>query len=221
MTESDRYDDDYRKSIALFGEAPDPLLVEYLSHISIDQPVLDVGAGQGRHALHLAELGYEVDAIDPSSVGIEQLRSRAASQALSLRVQVAGWEDFPGTPRGYGAVLLFGLVQLLTRAQIDALAQQSSRWLVPGGLLFVTGHTTDDAGCAMRASDPAWSSVDNGTFVGPDGQLRTYLRPGEVLERFGQFEVVHHWEGMGPEHRHGDGPLERHACVRAVLCKPW
>jgi hypothetical protein len=28
---------------------------------------------------------------------------------------------------------------------------------------------------------------------------------------------LHHWEGMGPEHRHGDSPMERHAMTEVVF----
>ena len=31
------------------------------------------------------------------------------------------------------------------------------------------------------------------------------------------FDAVHLWEGLGPEHRHGDGSPERHGKVEAVL----
>ncbi len=34
---------------------------------------------------------------------------------------------------------------------------------------------------------------------------------------FVKLEVVHTWEGLGQEHRHGDGPTERHGLAEAVL----
>ncbi len=38
--------------------------------------LVDLGAGQGRDALFLATLGYEVDAVDVSAVVLEQIKTR-------------------------------------------------------------------------------------------------------------------------------------------------
>ena len=55
------------------------------------------------------------------------------------------------------------------------------------------------------------------SFTDGPGKVRTYLEVGEILECFRGHEVIHHWEGTGPLHRHGDGPPERHELFEAVL----
>jgi 2-polyprenyl-3-methyl-5-hydroxy-6-metoxy-1,4-benzoquinol methylase len=45
--------------------------------------VLDVGAGEGRHAVWLAELGWDVTALDFSGVGLEKGRRRAEERGLT------------------------------------------------------------------------------------------------------------------------------------------
>jgi hypothetical protein len=53
--------------------------------------------------------------------------------------------------------------------------------------------------------------------VSPGGDRRTYLRPGQLRELVSAFDLLSSWEGVGPEHHHGDGRLERHALAEAVL----
>lgn len=56
-------------------------------------PVLDLGAGTGRVALHLASRGYEVVAVDSDRALLAALRERAAERSLAvetLRADVRG-----------------------------------------------------------------------------------------------------------------------------------
>ena len=47
-----------------------------------------MGCGQGRDAIALAKLGYDVTGIDTSSVGIQQMVQRAESEGLQVMVIV-------------------------------------------------------------------------------------------------------------------------------------
>ena len=213
------YDQDYERHAAVFGEEPDPLLVAYEGRIAPGCRVLDVGAGQGRHSLYLARRGRRVHAIDPARVGLEQLAAAAKAEGLPVVTEVGGWQELGEGP--YGAVLLFGLLQLLSRAEIARLVARVVGWLDRGGLALVTTHTTEDDGCVARTHDPGdWRPVEPGSFRLPDGTVRTYLAPGELAASFAPLEVVYDWEGVGPEHRHGAGPEHRHAIAHVVCRKP-
>ena len=45
---------------------------------------LDVGMGQGRNALALARLGWEVTGFDVSAVGLAQARAAATAQGVTI-----------------------------------------------------------------------------------------------------------------------------------------
>lgn len=198
------YDDSYARAPGVFGADPDEVLVRFADQIDTALPVLDVGAGQGRHALYLARLGRTVHALEPSAVGARQLTDAAARAGGAVTVFPTGFDGFLAAPEAYGAVLVFGLVPDLTRDQLGELARRLERWTARGGLVFLTGFTTDDP------AFPDW----------PPERTRTFLAPGEVLRLLRGFEAVHHWEGLGPVHRHGDGPPERHGRFEAVLRRP-
>ncbi len=96
---------------------------------------LDLGAGEGRHALWLASLGWDVTAVDFSAVGIGRGRARSAARALSVDWVVADateWAPADGT--AYGLVLVAYL-----HLPEDVLSRAAG-WVGPGGALVVVGH---------------------------------------------------------------------------------
>ncbi|MBV8820331.1 MAG: methyltransferase domain-containing protein [Acidobacteriaceae bacterium] len=55
---------------------------------------LDIGMGQGRNAIFLAQNGWDVTGFDPSQEGVRQAKEQAARLGLPLRAIVAAEEDF-------------------------------------------------------------------------------------------------------------------------------
>ncbi len=96
---------------------------------------LDLGTGRGRHAIWLAQHGWQVVAVDFSAVGIEQARMRAADAGVDVEWVVGDartWEP------GKGAA--FDLV-VIAYMHLEAEAmQRAAAWLRPGGRLLVLGH---------------------------------------------------------------------------------
>jgi 2-polyprenyl-3-methyl-5-hydroxy-6-metoxy-1,4-benzoquinol methylase len=80
------YDEHYQTE-NLFGE-PYPELIEFLAHYPKKGKVLDLGCGQGRDAIAIAQLEYIVTGIDHSKVGIEQMNQIAKAKNLSLTGKV-------------------------------------------------------------------------------------------------------------------------------------
>lgn len=55
---------------------------------------LDVGAGMGRNALHLARLGWDVTGIDLSAQGLAVMRSGAEKAGLKVQAVKTSYEDY-------------------------------------------------------------------------------------------------------------------------------
>jgi SAM-dependent methyltransferase len=62
---------------------PVTLVEDWLPGIPVGK-ALDVACGAGRNAIFLAQAGYQVDAIDISSEGLNQARHKAESLGLSI-----------------------------------------------------------------------------------------------------------------------------------------
>ena len=209
------FDDAYRTVDGYFGEQPEKILVTHLPDLDMDRPVLDIGSGQGRHVLFLADEGFTVDALDPSGVAVDQVARMGVERGLPVRAIQGTFQDVAGADGNYGTILAFGLIPLLSRPEIEALSAMVASALAPRGLVFITAFGTWDPAYPRHAS--RWHAVGPNSFRGPRGDLRTYLEPGELTRLFSGFDVVASWEGLGPAHRHGMGPFERHGLAEAVL----
>jgi SAM-dependent methyltransferase len=96
---------------------------------------LDLGAGEGRHSLWLASLGWAVTAVDFSAVGINRGRDMAASRGMNVEWVVADateWKPPEGT--------VFDLVLVSYLHLPDDVVHKAAQWLAPGGALVVVGH---------------------------------------------------------------------------------
>jgi SAM-dependent methyltransferase len=80
------YDEFYKSNPNYFGK-PFPELIDYFSRQTKKGKLLDVGCGQGRNAIPLAKMGYEVLAIDTSSAGIAQINRNDDIINLHLKAE--------------------------------------------------------------------------------------------------------------------------------------
>jgi tellurite methyltransferase len=96
--------DKYYQTESLFGN-PYPELMVFFAGYTKKGKVLDLGCGQGRDAIPIARLGFEVTGIDNSKVGIAQMTQIAKTEGLKLNglfADIFEFDDFPA----YDFVLL-------------------------------------------------------------------------------------------------------------------
>ena len=211
------FDRIYRTTKNYFGESSNPLLEQYRAHIDKSNRILDLGAGQGRNTLFLARLGHGIDAVDPSQVAIETISSSAAGEGLDVRTYHCDFETFQPETDRYSAILTLGLIQLLSRSSIDLLVQKIQAWTRAESLIFVMAFTTEDPTFDRFKRSADWTPAGRNSFRHPLEGHRTYLEPGELLRLFAGFRELHHLEGLGREHRHGDGKVARHVWAEGVF----
>jgi len=212
-------DTDYQHHPNLFGSGPDPLLARHLNLLTPERgPVLDVGAGQGRHALYLAAHGYHVVAVEPSPTACRQLVDEAGKAGFhQVTVRCSTLEAFQTRDR-FQAVLLFGLLQLLTPDQMNDLVRRCRQLTLPGGLLFVTAFHTSDSGHGE------WR--DRATRIAADcyrdacGRVRSWLSTDAFHALFSNWETISTDLFTGPIHRHGTGPAEQHRVLAGLFRRP-
>ena len=167
----DGFDELYASSAAYFGPGPSELLTAHVARIRAGGRVLDIGAGQGRHALPLAARGIEVVALDPSAEALAQTRQHAEERGLRIHLRQGRIADFvPSAP--FDAILMFGLIQILPRSEVEELLRERlAAWAAPGCVLMMTGWHVDD---------PSHEQVrESWTPIGPKGPRRnnSCIRP--------------------------------------------
>ncbi len=82
-------------------------LIEQVAGPEPGDTILDVGCGRGRHALLLAERGYDVIGLDLSERALSVARSRAADAGLDVDFRVGDMREPVGTDCVDGVVNLF------------------------------------------------------------------------------------------------------------------
>ncbi|CAN7400443.1 class I SAM-dependent methyltransferase [Rossellomorea sp. LjRoot5] len=81
----DEFFSDREKPVPIFVNAPDENLVSYIERGIITRgKVLELGCGPGRNAIHLAEKGCEVDAVDVSKTSLDWAKERAKERNLTI-----------------------------------------------------------------------------------------------------------------------------------------
>jgi cyclopropane fatty-acyl-phospholipid synthase-like methyltransferase len=210
------WDRQYSKHQTYFGAEPDKFLVDHFHLIDNSKPVLDVGAGQGRNSFFLSQNNFQIVAIDPSKIAVEQLNQFADQTKLSLHSVQADFENF--VPEStFSAILLIGMLPIISLNQISTLLKKSIEWLSENGFIFVTAHNISDP--SFQKISTNWEQIGKNSFENLKGGVRTFLEENEILEIFSGFEVIYHWEGLGSKHSHGDGPIEQHSEIEAIFRK--
>ncbi len=123
-----------------YGTEPNDFLRQMAPHIP-PGPVLGLGEGQGRNAVHLAGLGHEVTAVDQSEVGLARAQALAASRGVSIHTVAADLADFdPGPGPWSGIISIFCHVPSALRRR---LYPRCAETLAPGGVLILESYTPD------------------------------------------------------------------------------
>jgi SAM-dependent methyltransferase len=182
--------------------------------------VLDAACGTGRHALSLAQRGYEVLGADLSAPMIERARANvaAASQAGSPTGEpapgratfvVAGFGELAssGVKLDVDALLCLGnsLPHVLTEADLRKTLADWRAALRPGGLVLIQNRNLD----AVLARRERWMPVQQRAA---EGREWLFVRFYDFKEDGLTFNVV-------TLTRRGDEPWVQH--VDATLLTPW
>jgi tellurite methyltransferase len=140
---------------------------------------LDVACGTGRNAIHLAALGFEVDGVDISEIGLEQARARAAAAGVCVAWHRLDLDD--GLPARFDGYDLIAVIRFLHRPLLGSLPERLS----PGGILVCEVHLETEQ---VVAGPPA------GPFRAAPGELVRYARGLVVRES-------EEWIGPDPDGR--------------------
>ena len=149
-----------------FGARPDARVMEVARGLTGRGKALDIGAGDGRNALPLARLGFDVDAVDMTPGFVTALRAAAHEQQVALNAIEGDAFDpeLPLTDSGYALVVASEVVSSHARDVEDlrTFFELSARKLTSSGMLvcnvFVAreGYAVD---ALARQSSPALLST--------------------------------------------------------------
>lgn len=176
LSARERWDAKHRR-IEVGGGEPCGWLVAHRDLLEERVPgrALDLACGGGRHALLLAGLGFDVDAVDVADVAIARVQERAAARGLAVHALRLDLEVTPFPRPPYDVIVN---VNYLQRSLFGSIAAA----LAPGGLLVFETFSRDQIDVLGASLDPAFA-----------------LAPGELLDAFAGLRVLAHREAIVDE----------------------
>jgi SAM-dependent methyltransferase len=134
---SEDWDQRYATTELVWGAGPNRFLVAEIGSLSPGR-ALDLGCGEGRNAIWLAERGWRVTGVDFSEIGLEKARRLAVDRGVEVSWVRADLFDYE-PDRGAFELVIVMYLQLLAD-QVSAIIKRASAALAPGGTLLVVGH---------------------------------------------------------------------------------
>ena len=118
-----------------FNTNPNAFLVEMVKDRS-PGTALDVGMGQGRNAIYLAQQGWTVTGFDPADKAVAQANATAARAGVKITTVVQGSEDFDFGENRWDLIVL-------SYVSVRDVVDRVVRALKPGGIVVVEGFHRD------------------------------------------------------------------------------
>ena len=139
------WDERYRSASALWTVNPNPQLVAEAADL-VPGTVLDVGCGEGADACWMAEHGWQVTAVDISTVALERGAAHASALGPEIAERIAwlqaDFNDYVPVPSSFDVVS--AQFMHLPKDQRELLHRRLAASVAPGGTLLVVGHHPSD-----------------------------------------------------------------------------
>ena len=136
------WDELYASTELVWTAEANRYVVEELAGLAAGR-ALDLGAGEGRNAIWLAERGWRVTAVDFSAVGLAKAAELASRRGVTgVRWVQADLREYQPGQAGYDLVLLAYVH--LPPEEFGALLAAAASALAPGGTLLAIGHDVDN-----------------------------------------------------------------------------
>lgn len=140
------WDERYSAKELIWRAAPNQFLVAEVTGM-IPGHALDLGCGEGRNAVWLAEQGWKVTAVDFSSVGIEKGKEMSARRGVEVEWVLHDLLTYEPAKQEFDLVIDF-YIHLEPMERMAVLAKAALA-VAPGGTALVVGHdlTNLEEGC--------------------------------------------------------------------------
>jgi SAM-dependent methyltransferase len=165
---------------------------------------LDIGAGEGSDAIRLAKLGYDVDALEISTVGAKKIEWFAEEAGVNDKVRVVASDVQDFTPNGpYDVIICNGVLHYVEDKQsVIELMQQATR---PGGINVISLWSNYNPVPHCHELVPVYCDRENGVVT------KNYEEWHKEFIYFDRDKT---------ESAHSDMPAHRHSHIKLIASKP-
>lgn len=129
------------------ADEPSPYAVDFLKQLAGVVPggaMLDIGCGEGRHAIAAATMGFKVIAIDAEPLAIQRAQQCAGSAGLpGIRFQVEHAFRLPFSPASFDIVLDYGCLHHQRKCDWPSYRNSILKALRPTGYYILSVFTPE------------------------------------------------------------------------------
>jgi len=134
------WDERYSEPGFLYGTAPNEFLASVVDRIPKGK-ILSLGEGEGRNAVYLASLGFDVTGVDGSEVGLRKAVELAAERGVTITTIHADLGGFKvGQEQWDGIIASYCHVPSALRIPLH---QAAVRGLKPGGIFVLEAYSKE------------------------------------------------------------------------------
>ncbi len=134
------WDERYAEEEYAYGKQPNDFLVESFKVIPKGK-VLSLAEGEGRNAVFLAQQGYDVTAVDGSSVGLEKAQKLAQEKGVKITTIQADLDSYEIETNMWDGII--SIFCPLTESQRQRIHQQVVLGLKENGVYLIEAYTPE------------------------------------------------------------------------------
>ena len=135
------WDERYRAAELVWSAEPNRFAVAECADLPAGH-ALDLACGEGRNAIWLAERGWQVTAVDFSSVAVARAEKIAQARGVSVAWQVADVLEY--SPRECFFDLVLVMYLHMPWSDMRVAIGSAARAVAPGGMFLFVGHDRDN-----------------------------------------------------------------------------
>lgn len=168
LKDKEKWDSKYQVDEYITGKKPCDWLKNSSGFLTGNGKALDIAMGEGRNAVFVASLGYDVLGVDISEAGIRKAQALAKKKKVRIKTLLVDLDDYALPEKTYDLILCFNF---LDRRMFPAIR----RALKPRGLIFYETFTIDH--------------LKHSSF-----KREWVLERNELLREFSEFRVLKYQE---------------------------
>jgi len=213
------FDQQYAKSESYWGDQPNLLVPLISSYLHPGSRILIVGCGEGRDAVFLARLGFEVVATEISPNGLKRSKEVASQTRLEIEYHLLDAQKPHDHLGMFNAVLMMNVIQFLKHDTIEERIEHFKSLILPGGIFAAQLFTIEDPQYLE------WNDAENKSELTIKHPERDYsmrfFEKGELASHFKGWEMIHYHEGLIWDKPHGvQSDFHQHAIAQMIARTP-